>query len=88
MSVQSSLCSLRQGSGRVPAPITRRLPFCVAGATLLDLAPVLHAPSHLLQVRLHQRLIDIKDLSSQTVDKLMSLDLPAGVDVEVGAVRV
>lgn len=41
-----------------------------------------------LQVRLHQRLIDIKDLSSQTVDKLMSLDLPAGVDVEVGAAGV
>ena len=35
------------------------------------------------EVRLHQRLIDIKDLSSQTIDKLMSLDLPAGVDVEV-----
>ena len=35
------------------------------------------------EVRLHQRLIDIKDLSSQTVDKLMALDLPAGVDVEV-----
>lgn len=35
------------------------------------------------EVRLHQRLIDVKDLTSQTVDKLMSLDLPAGVDVEV-----
>lgn len=37
------------------------------------------------EVRLHQRLIDVKDLSSQTVDKLMALDLPAGVDVEVRA---
>jgi hypothetical protein len=35
------------------------------------------------EVRLHQRLIDVKELTSQTVDKLMSLDLPAGVDVEV-----
>ena len=35
------------------------------------------------QVRLHQRLIDVKDLSSQTIDRLMTLDLPAGVDVEV-----
>ena len=35
------------------------------------------------EVRTHQRLIDIKNLSAQTIDKLMQLDLPAGVDVEV-----
>lgn len=35
------------------------------------------------EVRLHQRLVDVKDLSSETVDKLMALDLPAGVDIEV-----
>jgi len=35
------------------------------------------------ELRTHQRLIDIKNLSSQTVDRLMQLDLPAGVDVEV-----
>ena len=34
-------------------------------------------------MRLHQRLIDVKDLSSSTIDRLMTLDLPAGVDVEV-----
>lgn len=35
------------------------------------------------EVRTHQRLIDIKDLSTQTIDRLMELDLPAGVDIEV-----
>lgn len=35
------------------------------------------------EVRMHQRLIDVKDLSSETVDRLMALDLPAGVDIEV-----
>jgi len=31
----------------------------------------------------HKRLIDIFELTSQTVDALMKLDLPAGVDVEI-----
>jgi len=35
------------------------------------------------ELRTHQRLIDVKNLSSQTIDRLMQLDLPAGVDVEV-----
>ncbi len=31
----------------------------------------------------HSRLIDIRDLTAQTIDMLMGLDLPAGVDIEV-----
>jgi small subunit ribosomal protein S10 len=31
----------------------------------------------------HKRLIDILDPSSSTVDSLMRLDLPAGVDIEI-----
>ena len=53
-----------------------------ASSSLLTCSPPF-PPRCVPQVRLHQRLIDVKDLSSQTVDRLMSLDLPAGVDVEV-----
>ena len=35
------------------------------------------------EIRTHQRLIDLKNVSAQTIDGLMALDLPAGVDVEV-----
>ena len=35
------------------------------------------------ELRTHKRLIDIIDSSSQTVDALTKLDLPAGVDVEI-----
>jgi small subunit ribosomal protein S10 len=31
----------------------------------------------------HKRLIDILESTPQTVDSLMKLDLPAGVDVEI-----
>jgi small subunit ribosomal protein S10 len=33
--------------------------------------------------RIHKRLIDIMDPSQKTVNALMRLDLPAGVDVEI-----
>ena len=35
------------------------------------------------EMRTHKRLLDIIDWSPQTVDALMKLDLPAGVDVEM-----
>ncbi|ERL06041.1 small subunit ribosomal protein S10 [Olsenella profusa DSM 13989] len=35
------------------------------------------------EMRTHKRLIDILDPSSTTVDSLMRLDLPAGVDIEI-----
>ena len=35
------------------------------------------------ELRTHKRLIDIFEPTPQTVDALMKLDLPAGVDVEI-----
>lgn len=37
------------------------------------------------EIRTHKRLLDIFDPTSQTVDALMKLELPAGVDVEIKA---
>jgi len=35
------------------------------------------------EMRIHKRLIDVYDPSAKTIDSLMSLDLPAGVDIEI-----
>lgn len=35
------------------------------------------------EIRTHKRLIDILNPTSKTVDALMRLDLPAGVDIEI-----
>lgn len=35
------------------------------------------------EIRTHKRLLDIESPTAQTVDALMKLDLPAGVDVEI-----
>ena len=37
------------------------------------------------EMRTHKRLVDILGATPQTVDALMKLDLPAGVDVEIKA---
>ncbi|MEE2776849.1 MAG: 30S ribosomal protein S10 [Acidobacteriota bacterium] len=37
------------------------------------------------EIRTHKRLLDILEPTSQTVDALMKLELPAGVDVEIKA---
>lgn len=40
-----------------------------------------------IEIRTHKRLLDILEPTQQTVDALMKLDLPAGVDVEIKAYR-
>ncbi|TSC64991.1 MAG: rpsJ, partial [Candidatus Berkelbacteria bacterium Gr01-1014_85] len=35
------------------------------------------------EMRTHKRLIDVIDPTPKTIDSLMSLDLPAGVDIEI-----
>jgi small subunit ribosomal protein S10 len=35
------------------------------------------------EIRTHQRLIDVVEPGSKTVDQLMRLQLPAGVDIEI-----
>jgi small subunit ribosomal protein S10 len=35
------------------------------------------------EIRVHKRMIDIINPTAQTVDALMRLDLPAGVDVKI-----
>ena len=37
------------------------------------------------EIRTHKRLIDILSPSSKTVDALMRLDLPAGINIEIKA---
>lgn len=64
-------------SGPIPLPTRKRI-YCVLRSPHVNKDSREH-----FEIRTHQRLIDIKDISSMTVDKLMQLDLPAGVDVQV-----
>ena len=63
--------------GPVPLP-TRRKRF-----DILRSPHVNKTSRDQFEIRTHQRLMDIIDPTDKTVDALMKLDLPAGVDVEI-----
>ncbi len=63
--------------GPVPLP-TRIEKFTVRRSTFIDKDSHEH-----FEVRTHKRLIDVLEPDSTTIDTLMRLNLPAGVDIEV-----
>ncbi|MFA7308603.1 MAG: 30S ribosomal protein S10 [Patescibacteria group bacterium] len=64
-------------AGPIPLPTERNL-FSVLRSTFV------HKNSQeQFAMRIHKRLIDIFDPSAKTIDSLMSLNLPAGVDIEI-----
>ena len=66
-------------AGPIPLP-TKINKYCVLRSPHVD-----KKSREQFEVRTHKRLIDIFEPTPQTVDALMKLDLPAGVDVEIKA---
>ena len=66
-----------QISGPVPLPTTIEK-FCVLRSPHID-----KKSREQFEIRTHKRLLDILEPTQQTVDALMKLELPAGVDVEI-----
>ena len=64
-------------SGPVPLPTEKNI-YCVIRSPFKDKDSREH-----FEVRTHKRLIDIHSPTPKTVDSLMRLDLPAGVDIEI-----
>jgi small subunit ribosomal protein S10 len=64
-------------SGPVPLPTDREL------ITILRAPHKYKDAREQFEMRTHKRLIDILSPTPKTVDALMLLDLPAGVDIEI-----
>ncbi len=64
-------------SGPVPLPTDRSV------YTILRAPHKYKDSREQFEMRVHKRLIDILDPTPKTVDALMRLDLPAGVDIEI-----
>jgi small subunit ribosomal protein S10 len=64
-------------SGPIPLP-TQRTVYTVLRSPHVD-----KKSREQFETRIHKRLIDILNASPKTVDALMKLELPAGVDVEI-----
>lgn len=80
-SVKQIVDTVKRGGGLVKGPIplpTRRKVWCV------------HRSPHKFEqsrehfeMRIHKRLIEIENATPQTIEALMDISLPAGVDVEI-----
>ena len=72
--------ALRNGvevAGPVPLP-TRRSTF-----TVIKSPHVYKKGGEAYEMRVHKRLIDIKNATPKTIDSLQNLSLPSGVDAEI-----
>lgn len=64
-------------SGPVPLPTEKQI------ITILRAVHKYKDSREQFEMRTHKRLIDIANPTPKTVDSLMKLDLPAGVDIEI-----
>ena len=71
----------KRTGAKVAGPIP--LPTRINKFTVLRSPHVDKKSREQFEIRTHKRLIDIMDTTPQTIDSLMKLDLPAGVEVEI-----
>ena len=63
--------------GPIPLPTKRKI-YCVLRSPHVDKDSREH-----FEIRSHSKIIDILEPSSQTIDSLMKLNIPSGIDIEV-----
>ena len=64
-------------AGPIPLPTEKKV------VTILRAVHQYKDSREQFEIRTHKRLIDIANPTPKTVDSLMKLDLPAGVDIEI-----
>jgi small subunit ribosomal protein S10 len=63
--------------GPIPIPTKRKI-YCVLRSPHVNKDSREH-----FETRTHKRIIDVYEPSSKTIDSLMKLDLPSGIDIDV-----
>ena len=80
-SVQEIVNTVKMTGARVVGPIP--LPTDIWKTTVLKGPTIDKKAREQFEMRTHKRLLDIMEPTARTVDALMKLALPAGVDVEI-----
>ncbi|HEY4706459.1 MAG TPA: 30S ribosomal protein S10 [Thermodesulfobacteriota bacterium] len=80
-SVKEIVDTARRTGAHIKGPIP--LPTRINRFTVLRSPHVDKKSREQFEIRTHKRLMDIMEPTQTTVDALMKLDLPAGVDVEI-----
>jgi len=80
-SVEKIVDTARRTGARISGPVllpTEKNIVCLNFGTTIDKESMEH-----FEMRTHKRLIDIQEPGAKTIDALMRLDLPSGVDIEI-----
>src|SRR5699024_1839434 len=80
-SAEEIVGTAKRSGAKVSGPIP--LPTDNSVFTVLRSVDIYTHAREQFEMRTHKRLIDILDPTPQTVDSLMRLDLPSGVDIEI-----
>lgn len=80
-SVMEIVNTARETGAKVVGPIP--LPTKISRWTVLRSPHIDKNSREQFEIRLHKRLIEILEPTQQTIDALMQLELPAGVEVEI-----
>ena len=75
--VQTALRTGAKVSGPIPLPTEKQV------VTILRSVHINKDSREQFEMRTHKRLIDVIKPSNKTVDSLMNLELPAGVEIEI-----
>ena len=75
--VETAKCTGAKVSGPIPLPTEKEV------VTILRAVHKYKDSREQFEMRTHKRLIDILKPSNKTVEALMNLELPAGVDIEI-----
>lgn len=80
-SVKQIIDAAQRSGSSIAGPIP--LPTEKSKYTVIK-SPFVHKDSReQFEMRIHKRLIDIKEAGPKTIDALMNLSLPSGVDIEI-----
>lgn len=80
-SAEKIVDTARRTGARISGPVllpTDKAIYCVQRNATIDKESMEH-----FEMRTHKRLIDILNPGPKTIDALMRLDLPSGVDIEI-----
>ncbi len=80
-SAKSIVSAVARAGAKVSGPVP--LPTKISKYTVLRSPHVNKKSREQFEMRTHKRLIDIINPTSDTINALMKLELPAGVDVEI-----
>jgi len=80
-SLKEIVATAKRTGAKISGPIL--LPTKIRKYTVLRSTNVDKKSREQFEMRIHKRLVDILEPLPQTVDALMKLNLPAGIDVEI-----